>query len=152
MLGPLLASVHTIFGDSATYFIPTAAVLSIVFAVWLWGRVSTVRVAPATHTRSENGREYLLEEEQRGEDEVHGSIYPILDRSAPICNRLWRIRSSQAPVEETKFFVSGSLQVVQKAADLQDAIAEGANSFLFTEYKYMAVFMVCLAPSSLRWI
>ncbi|KAK9833763.1 hypothetical protein WJX74_005205 [Apatococcus lobatus] len=101
MLEALLASVHTIFPDSATYFIPASAVVSIIFAVWLWGRVSAVRVAPATHTRSENGREYLLEEEQRGEDEV-----------------------------------------VQKAADLQDAIAEGANSFLFTEYKYMAVFMV----------
>ena len=33
-------------------------------------------------------------------------------------------------------------QVVQKAADLMDAIAEGATSFLITEYKYMGVFMV----------
>lgn len=35
------------------------------------------------------------------------------------------------------------LQIVQKVADLQDAISEGANSFLITEYKYMGVFMVC---------
>ena len=35
-----------------------------------------------------------------------------------------------------------SSQVVQKAADIQDAISEGANSFLFTEYKYLGVFMV----------
>lgn len=35
------------------------------------------------------------------------------------------------------------LQIVQKAADLQDAISEGATSFLVTEYKYMGVFMVC---------
>ena len=75
MLGPLLASVHTIFPDSFTYFIPAAAVVSILFAVWLWARVSAVRVAPATHTRSENGREYLLEEEQRGEDEVYPEAY-----------------------------------------------------------------------------
>lgn len=34
------------------------------------------------------------------------------------------------------------LQIVQKVADLQDAISEGATSFLFTEYKYMGVFMV----------
>ena len=34
------------------------------------------------------------------------------------------------------------VQIVQKAADLQDAISEGANSFLITEYKYMGVFMV----------
>jgi hypothetical protein len=32
--------------------------------------------------------------------------------------------------------------VIQKAADIQDAISEGANSFLFTEYKYLGVFMV----------
>lgn len=33
-------------------------------------------------------------------------------------------------------------QIVQKVADLQDAISEGATSFLFTEYKYMGIFMV----------
>ena len=36
-----------------------------------------------------------------------------------------------------------ALQIVQKAADLQEAISEGATSFLLTEYKYMGVFMVC---------
>ena len=55
MLEALFASVHTIFPDGATYFIPASAVVSIIFAVWLWARVSAVRVAPATHTRSENG-------------------------------------------------------------------------------------------------
>jgi hypothetical protein len=34
------------------------------------------------------------------------------------------------------------LQIVQKAADIQEAISEGSNSFLFTEYKYLGVFMV----------
>jgi Na+/H+-translocating membrane pyrophosphatase len=38
------------------------------------------------------------------------------------------------------------VQVVQKAADIQEAISEGANSFLFTEYRYMGVFMVSLGP------
>ncbi len=75
MFGPLMASVHTIFPDSIAYFIPASAVVSILFAVWLWIRVSAIRVAPATHTRSENGREYLLEEEQRGEDEVYLRAY-----------------------------------------------------------------------------
>ena len=37
-----------------------------------------------------------------------------------------------------------SAQIVQKAADLQDAISEGATSFLVTEYKYMGVFMVSI--------
>ena len=36
----------------------------------------------------------------------------------------------------------GPAQVVQKVADLQEAISEGATSFLITEYKYMGVFMV----------
>ena len=77
MLEAVFASVHTIFPDSFTYFIPASAVVSIIFAVWLWIRVSAVRVAPATHTRSENGREYLLEEEQRGEDEVSWEQTPV---------------------------------------------------------------------------
>jgi hypothetical protein len=34
------------------------------------------------------------------------------------------------------------LQIVQTAAQLQEAISEGATSFLITEYKYMGVFMV----------
>jgi H(+)-translocating pyrophosphatase len=33
------------------------------------------------------------------------------------------------------------LQIEEKVADLQAAIREGANSFLFTEYKYVSVFM-----------
>ena len=42
---------------------------------------------------------------------------------------------------------SGSLsQVLQKAADLQEAISEGATSFLLTEFKYMGVFMVSSSP------
>ena len=34
------------------------------------------------------------------------------------------------------------VQVVAKAAEISEAISEGANSFLYTEYKYMGVFMV----------
>ena len=83
MLEALFASVHTIFPDGATYFIPASAVVSIIFAVWLWARVSAVRVAPATHTRSENGREYLLEEEQRGEDEVSWAQPAISPQASP---------------------------------------------------------------------
>jgi len=46
------------------------------------------------------------------------------------------------------------VQIVQKAADLQEAISEGATSFLLTEYKYMGVFMVshtvCLSMRALE--
>lgn len=38
--------------------------------------------------------------------------------------------------------VEESAEVTALAADIQDAISEGANSFLFTEYKYISVFMV----------
>lgn len=88
-----------------TILIPASAVLAIAFGLWLWKRVSAISLVPGQNVfRSSNGREYLLEEEQRGDDEV-----------------------------------------VQKAADIQDAISEGANSFLFTEYKYLGVFMVIMA-------
>ena len=54
-----------------TIFIPTTAVIAIFFGIWLWQRVSTVSLTPGQMVfRSQNGREYLLEEEQRGDDEV----------------------------------------------------------------------------------
>ena len=36
----------------------------------------------------------------------------------------------------------GESEIEEKAADLQTAIAEGAVSFLFTEYKFVGIFMV----------
>ncbi len=43
--------------------------------------------------------------------------------------------------------------VVRKVAEIQQAIADGANSFLFTEYAYMGVFMVShsLVSSLFAW-
>ena len=52
-------------------FIPISSGLGIAFAIFLWIRVSAVKVRPSDgHQRTENGREYLLEEESRGEAEV----------------------------------------------------------------------------------
>ncbi len=73
---------------------------SILFGIWLWARVSAIKVGGAATIRSDNGRTYLLEEEQRGEDEI-----------------------------------------INKAAELQAAITEGATSFLATEYRYVGLFM-----------
>lgn len=85
--------------------IPVCALLAIAFGAWLWQRVAQIHLSgSSTSVRSQNGREYLLEEEQRGDDEV-----------------------------------------ISKAAEIQEAISEGANSFLFTEYKYMGVFMVIMS-------
>ncbi|KAK9903954.1 hypothetical protein WJX75_001227 [Coccomyxa subellipsoidea] len=81
-------------------FIPVTAAVGIIFALFLWWRVSGIKVRTGQRSTGEDGRTFLLEEELTGEDSI-----------------------------------------VQKVADLQDAISEGATSFLFTEYKYMGVFM-----------
>lgn len=67
------ADTHTVFSPVVpTVLIPVAALLAIAFGSWLWYRVSAIKVGNGSHgLRTENGREYLLEEEQRGEDEVH---------------------------------------------------------------------------------
>lgn len=52
-------------------FIPLSAAVGIAFAIFLWLRVARIKVRPSDGPqRSENGREYLLEEESRGEAEV----------------------------------------------------------------------------------
>lgn len=85
--------------------IPGASILAVVFAIWLWQRVAQVQMLGGQSLlRTGNGREYLLEEEQRGEEEV-----------------------------------------VAKAAEIQEAISEGATSFLMTEYRYIGVFMVIMS-------
>ncbi len=136
-----LHSVHTVFSSAVpTILIPVSALLSIAFGIWLWYRVSAIKVGNGQHgLRTENGREYLLEEEQRGEDEVHMHVFfnCCLLSPEPLHLRGICVLSIKA---------CWVVQIVQKAADLQDAISEGATSFLITEYKYMGVFMV-----RIRW-
>lgn len=61
----------TIFGPGlATFGVPVAALAGIIFAIWLWYRVSAIKVRGGSGVSSQNGREYLLEEEQRGESEI----------------------------------------------------------------------------------
>lgn len=51
--------------------IPISGVIGILFALFLYTKVSAVRVGGGSAViHSQNGREYLLEEEQRGEEEV----------------------------------------------------------------------------------
>jgi len=90
-----------------TLLIPASAILAVLFAAWLWRRVSEVKL----RVLNRSGDSYLLgEEEQRGEDDV-----------------------------------------VTAAADIQDAISQGANSFLITEYRYLSVFMVRRLTNAPRW-
>mmetsp|Transcript_34220 Transcript_34220/g.74815 ORF Transcript_34220/g.74815 Transcript_34220/m.74815 type:complete len:796 (-) Transcript_34220:121-2508(-) len=35
-----------------------------------------------------------------------------------------------------------AIEIIKKTADIQDAITEGANSFLFTEYQWISAFMI----------
>ncbi len=130
-----LHSVHTVFSSAVpTILIPASALISIAFGIWLWYRVSAIKVGNGHHgLRTENGREYLLEEEQRGEDEVHFTC---------ACRLLLVERLHLRGICGFSINACWVVQIVQKAADLQDAISEGATSFLITEYKYMGVFMV----------
>ena len=67
-------STDTVFGDAwANIGIPASGLLGIAFALFLWHRVSALKVRGGAAGRAENGREYLLEEEQRGEAEVRSS-------------------------------------------------------------------------------
>ncbi|GIL74438.1 hypothetical protein Vretimale_2132 [Volvox reticuliferus] len=49
--------------------IPAAAVIGIIFAVFLWKRVSAIQLTGGRLISSQNGREYLLEEQQGGGEE-----------------------------------------------------------------------------------
>ena len=51
-------------------FIPVSAALGIIFALFLWWRVSTIRVRTGQRQTGEDGRTFLLEEELTGEDSV----------------------------------------------------------------------------------
>jgi hypothetical protein len=53
-----------------TVLIPASTVVGVVFALILWQRVSQVQLTGGSVISDGRGREYLLEEEQRGEDEV----------------------------------------------------------------------------------
>ena len=53
---------------SSKFSIIASALAGVVFALFLWHRVSKIRVGGGGALRAENGREYLLEEEQRGEN------------------------------------------------------------------------------------
>lgn len=64
------------FGEAFVSVVPISAIAGILFAIFLWRRVAQIQVRGGGALRSDNGREYLLEEEQRGEAEV--SIDPLI--------------------------------------------------------------------------
>lgn len=56
-------------------FIPAAALIALVFAAFMWKRVSAISMTPgqSVYRSQATGREYLLEEESRTDDEVRGT-------------------------------------------------------------------------------
>lgn len=56
----------------ANVFIPAAALLAIAFGAFMWKRVSAISMTPgqSVYRSQATGREYLLEEESRTDDEV----------------------------------------------------------------------------------
>eukprot|EP00271_Cylindrocystis_brebissonii_P010222 TRINITY_DN26351_c0_g1_i1.p1 TRINITY_DN26351_c0_g1~~TRINITY_DN26351_c0_g1_i1.p1 ORF type:complete len:774 (+),score=132.97 TRINITY_DN26351_c0_g1_i1:95-2416(+) len=63
----------------------------------------------------------------------YSAVSKVKVRSAP------RAHDGYQAVEDG---VPDDSEVLNSVADIQDAISEGSNSFLFTQYKYLAVFMV----------
>ena len=62
--------------------VPLSAISGIVFALWLWYRVSLVPVRG--FSSRDGGREYLLEEEQGAESEVRVGEISKIDAVEPI--------------------------------------------------------------------
>ena len=51
-------------------FVPVTAAVGIIFALFLWWRVSAIKVRTGQRSTGEDGRTFLLEEELTGEDSV----------------------------------------------------------------------------------
>ncbi|KAG8067242.1 hypothetical protein GUJ93_ZPchr0005g14671 [Zizania palustris] len=95
---------------AAEVFIPLAAMIGIMFAVFQWYVVA--RVPIHSHAGEDGGGKGEREKESEGEEEEDGVDYR---------------------------------HVEARCAEIQEAISIGARSFLVTEYKYLAVFMVGFA-------
>ena len=89
--------------------IPVACVLGIIFAIILWRTVAQIQLGGSKSVlHSQNGREYLLEDEQRGDEEVCGCTVAASPRrrggdSWPAvrrwCSRLRRFKRQSLPVQ-----------------------------------------------------
>jgi len=71
-MATMLAHAHgaQLPGLFSDIFIPVSAVCGIIFALFLWWRVSKIRVRTGQRQTGEDGRTFLLEEELTGEDSV----------------------------------------------------------------------------------
>jgi inorganic pyrophosphatase len=64
------------FDVAVSFLIPICSLIGIAWAAILWKRVASVKVSGGVSVRGNNGGEYLLEEEQRGDEEVKTPLFP----------------------------------------------------------------------------
>ncbi|XP_051209711.1 pyrophosphate-energized vacuolar membrane proton pump [Lolium perenne] len=108
--------------SAADAVIPACAVIGIAFAAWQWFLVAKVKVSAYASTgNGGHGRPVFRQEDEEDED-----------------NRI----GGESDDEEDG--VDGPAAVA-RCAEIQNAISVGANSFLFTQYKYLAAFTVIFA-------
>ncbi|KAM3410409.1 hypothetical protein ACQJBY_002551 [Aegilops geniculata] len=106
--------------------IPACAVVGIAFALWQWFLVAKVKVsAYAPAANGVHGRPVFRTGDEDGEDA--------------------RIGGGGGGESDEEEDGGDGPAAVARCAEIQDAISVGANSFLFTQYKYLAAFTVIFA-------
>ncbi|XP_044973885.1 pyrophosphate-energized vacuolar membrane proton pump-like [Hordeum vulgare subsp. vulgare] len=112
--------------SAADAVIPACAVIGIAFALWQWFLVAKVKVsAYAPAGNGVHGRPVFRTEDEDGEDARMGGG-----------------GGGESDDEEDG---GDGPAAVARCAEVQNAISVGANSFLFTQYKYLAAFTVIFA-------
>ncbi|KAJ4820794.1 K(+)-insensitive pyrophosphate-energized proton pump [Rhynchospora pubera] len=103
-------------GAGAEAVIPLAAVVGILYALWQWFVVSRVKVS-GYYQSLDTGNGY------------HGGPVFEMDRTE----------------EDAGEGTPDERIIMAKCAEIQHAISVGAKSFLFTQYKYLSIFMTFFA-------
>eukprot|EP00798_Chlamydomonas_sp_ICE-L_P020682 gene20682-27477_t len=119
-----------------SFFIFGSAILAVVFAAWTWKRVAQIEVGSSSGGPSARD----LFEEGRGEEARGTGVGTSTGKVAA------RRGVKQTQGKDAKPY-EGMLEEARgnEAAEIQEAITEGATSFLVTEYKHMGVFMIIMA-------
>ncbi|CAD6238579.1 unnamed protein product [Miscanthus lutarioriparius] len=108
---------------AADVVIPACAAVGIAFALWQWFLVSRVKVsAYAAPGNGHNG----------------GPVFRIEDNEEDVG------MGGSGDLDEEEGAGDGTVAVA-RCAEIQSAISVGANSFLFTQYKYLAAFTAIFA-------
>ncbi|CAO2202945.1 unnamed protein product [Urochloa humidicola] len=111
---------------AADVVIPACAAVGIAFALWQWFLVSKVKVS--AYAAPSNGH-------------LHGGpVFRMEDDEEDV-----GMGGSGADHDEEEEGAGDGTIAVARCVEIQSAIAVGANSFLFTQYKYLAAFTAIFA-------